>query len=88
MVHFWAFVSGYLGGPADLVLQRFVDTLLVLPGLVIAMTITVAFGFSVPVVIFALAVNNVGGHRSSCPFTCSFLEGDAVCGCGTGGRGF
>ena len=54
-------VSGYLGGPADLVLQRFVDTLLVLPGLVIAMTITVAFGFSVPVVIFALAVNNVGG---------------------------
>ncbi len=48
--------SAYFGGIVDLVLQRFVDTLLVLPGLVIVITIAVAFGFTMTVVIFALAL--------------------------------
>ena len=49
-------VSAYYGKLVDLILQRFVDTLIVLPGLVIAITVTVAFGFTMSVVIFALAL--------------------------------
>ena len=49
-------VSAYFGGLVDLILQRFVDTLLVLPGLVIVITIAVAFGFTMTVVILALAL--------------------------------
>ena len=41
--------------------QLLVDTLLVLPGLVLAMAITVAFGFTTLVVIIALAVNVIAG---------------------------
>ena len=48
--------SAYFGGLFDLILQRFVDTLLVLPGLVIVITIAVAFGFTMTVVICALAL--------------------------------
>ncbi|MCH7799995.1 MAG: ABC transporter permease [Chloroflexi bacterium] len=48
--------SAYFGGLFDLILQRFVDTLLVLPGLVIVITVAVAFGFTMKVVIFALAL--------------------------------
>ncbi len=48
--------SAYFGGIVDLLLQRLVDTLLVLPGLVIVITVAVAFGFTMTVVIFALAL--------------------------------
>jgi peptide/nickel transport system permease protein len=53
--------SAYFGGLVDLILQRFVDTLLVLPGLVIVITIAVAFGFTMPVVICALALFSAVG---------------------------
>lgn len=49
--------SAYFGKVFDLLVQRLVDTVLILPGIVVAMTITVAFGFTVPVVIVALAVS-------------------------------
>ena len=49
--------SAYFGKLFDLLTQRLVDTVLILPGIVVAMTITVAFGFTVPVVIMALAVS-------------------------------
>ena len=49
--------SAYFGKLFDLLVQRLVDTVLILPGIVVAMTITVAFGFTVPVVIAALAVS-------------------------------
>lgn len=49
--------SAYFGRWFDLLVQRIVDTVLILPGIVVAMTITVAFGFTVPVVILALAVS-------------------------------
>ena len=49
--------SAYFGKVFDLLVQRVVDTVLILPGIVVAMTITVAFGFTVPVVIVALAVS-------------------------------
>ena len=41
--------SAYFGKLFDLLTQRLVDTVLILPGIVVAMTITVAFGFTVPV---------------------------------------
>jgi peptide/nickel transport system permease protein len=53
--------SAYFGGLVDLIVQRFVDTLIMVPGLVVAMAITVVFGFSPMVVIIALSVNMVGG---------------------------
>jgi len=53
--------SAYFGGLVDLFVQRFVDTLIMVPGLVIAMAITVVFGFSTTVVILALSVNLIGG---------------------------
>ena len=53
--------SAHYGKLFDLLSQRLVDTLLVLPGLVLAMAITVAFGFTTLVVIIALAVNVVAG---------------------------
>lgn len=49
--------SAYFSKWFDLLLQRLVDTVLILPAIVVAMTITVAFGFTVPVVIMALAVS-------------------------------
>ncbi len=49
--------SAYFGSWFDLLVQRLVDTVLILPAIVVAMTITVAFGFTVPVVIIALAVS-------------------------------
>lgn len=49
--------SAYFGRWFDLLLQRLVDTVLILPAIVVAMTITVAFGFTTPVVIVALAVS-------------------------------
>ena len=48
--------SAYFGGLIDLLLQRLVDVFLVLPSLVVAMATTVTFGFTIQVVILALAV--------------------------------
>ena len=54
-------VSAYRGGVVDLLVQRVVDVLISLPGLVLAMAVTLALGFSVWAVIFALSLNVVGG---------------------------
>ena len=57
-------ISAYYGRWVDLILQRFVDTLLILPGLVILMTVTAAFGFTVTVVIAALSLfTGIGAIR-------------------------
>ncbi|MBI4306750.1 MAG: ABC transporter permease [Chloroflexi bacterium] len=53
--------SAYFGGLFDLLVQRLVDTILIVPGLVLAMVITVGLGFSMEVVILAIAVSMVGG---------------------------
>ncbi len=53
--------SAYFGGIVDLLTQRVVDALLIVPGLVLAMVITLSLGFSVEIVIVAIAVNMVGG---------------------------
>jgi peptide/nickel transport system permease protein len=53
--------SAYFGGVVDLMVQRVVDALIVLPGLVLAITIMAVFGFSMTVVILAIAVNMIGG---------------------------
>jgi peptide/nickel transport system permease protein len=49
-------VSAYYGSLLDMLLQRLVDTMLVLPGLVIVIVVAVAFGFTMTVVICALAL--------------------------------
>lgn len=49
-------VSAYYGSVIDILLQRLVDTMLVLPGLVIVIVVATAFGFTMTVVICALAL--------------------------------
>ena len=54
--------SAYFGRVFELLVQRLVDTVLILRGIVITMTVitmttTVAFGFTVPVIIAALAIS-------------------------------
>ena len=53
---FLGIVSAYYGKWTDLLLQRLTDTLLILPGLVILMTVTASFGFTITVVLLALAL--------------------------------
>ena len=53
--------SAYFGGIVDLLTQRVVDALLIVPGLVLAMVITLSLGFRVEIVIVAIAINMVGG---------------------------
>jgi peptide/nickel transport system permease protein len=49
-------VSGYLGGTVDLLLQRVVDVLLTLPGLVLALALLAIVGAGYPSLIAAIAV--------------------------------
>ncbi len=53
--------SAFLGGLFDLLVQRLVDALLIVPGLVLAMVITLSLGFRMEIVIIAIAINMVGG---------------------------
>ena len=48
--------GAYFGGLTDLIIQRFTDTLMAIPGLVMAMAITISLGFNLWVVILAIAV--------------------------------
>lgn len=52
-------VSAYFGRAADLFAQRLVDVFLTLPGLVVAAVITIGLGFTMKVVILAIAVSLV-----------------------------
>ena len=57
-------VSAYYGKILDILLQRLVDTMLVLPGLVIVIVVATAFGFTMTVVICALALfSTIGSIR-------------------------
>jgi peptide/nickel transport system permease protein len=57
-------VSAYYGKIFDILLQRLVDTMLVLPGLVIVIVVATAFGFTMTVVICALALfSTIGSIR-------------------------
>lgn len=49
-------ISGYWGGPVDLVLQRFADALMCIPALVIALTMVALLGPSLNNVMIAIAV--------------------------------
>jgi peptide/nickel transport system permease protein len=54
-------VSAYYGKWTDLLLQRLTDSLLIIPGLVILMTVTASFGFTIKVVLLALALFSMIG---------------------------
>ena len=49
-------VSGYLGGPLDLLLQRVVDVLLTLPGLVLALAALAVLGAGFPALISVIGL--------------------------------
>ena len=53
-------ISAYRGGIVDLLMQRLIDVLIAMPGLVLAMAVVMALGFSVPGVILALSLGVVG----------------------------
>ena len=56
--------SGYIGGTLDLILQRFVDAFMCLPGLVILMLLTSLFGAGLWQIIIILGVTGgIGGSR-------------------------
>ena len=48
-------VSGYLGGKFDLISQRFLEILIAIPGLILAMMLTFILGASITTLIVALA---------------------------------
>ena len=48
--------GAYFGGLTDLIIQRITDTLMAIPSLVMAMAITISLGFTLSVVILAIAV--------------------------------
>ena len=49
-------IGAYFGGATDLIIQRITDTLMSIPSIVVSMAITIALGFTLPVVILAIAV--------------------------------
>ena len=53
--------SAYRGGVVDLLVQRMVDVMISLPGIVLSMAVILALGFSLWAVIVALSINGVGG---------------------------
>ena len=53
--------SAYRGGVVDLLVQRLVDVMISLPGIVLCMAVILALGFSLWAVIVALSINGVGG---------------------------
>jgi len=53
--------SGFIGGPADVVLMRCVDVLLAIPGLLLALAIVTALGFGIVPVAVAVGVGIAPG---------------------------
>lgn len=49
-------IGAYFGGATDLIIQRITDTLMSIPSIVVSMAITIALGFTLPVVVLAIAV--------------------------------
>lgn len=52
----WGLISGYVGGWVDLTLMRFVDALLVFPGLILTLALTSALGASLQSTMFSLGI--------------------------------
>ena len=56
-------LSGYLGGVVDMVIQRFVDAWMAIPGLIILMVLVSIIGTSVWAMIFILSLGGIVGSR-------------------------
>jgi ABC-type dipeptide/oligopeptide/nickel transport system permease subunit len=54
-------VSGYVGGLADTIIQRLVDTLMTVPGLILALVFVTVWGQGVPQLVFAIAILIIPG---------------------------
>jgi peptide/nickel transport system permease protein len=58
-------LSGYIGGKFDLIVQRFVDAWMCVPGLVFLLVLISMIGGGIPQVIFALGIRwGIGGSRT------------------------
>lgn len=58
-------VSGYLGGKADIIIQRFVDAWMCFPPLFIILTVMAVIGQGIPQIILVLgAMYGIGGSRT------------------------
>ncbi len=55
----WGMVSGYLGGKFDLISQRFLEILMAIPGLILAMMLTFILGASITTLIVAIAFTRI-----------------------------
>jgi peptide/nickel transport system permease protein len=53
-------VGAYLGGVVDMTVQRLVDAMMAIPGVVLAMALIITLGFSVQMVIIAIGVTLIG----------------------------
>ena len=57
-------ISGFFGGKLDLVVQRFVDTWIVFPGLLLLLTVMSIVGRGLPQIILVLGISGgIGGSR-------------------------
>jgi peptide/nickel transport system permease protein len=55
-------ISGYYGGPVDMVLQRGIDALMAFPGLVVLLTIMAILGQGLGNVVLALGIGGAAGN--------------------------
>lgn len=54
-------IAGYYGGWADMIIMRFMDVLLAIPGTLLAIAIVASLGTSIPNLIIALSVSGIPG---------------------------
>ena len=57
----WGVLTGYLGGPFDLISQRVIDVLLAFPGIILAMLLLAAMGGGFVTVVVAITILSVAG---------------------------
>ncbi|UQZ82302.1 putative D,D-dipeptide transport system permease protein DdpC [Paenibacillus konkukensis] len=55
-------VSGYIGGVPDMILMRFIEVLMTIPGILLALAIAAALGPHLFNIVFAVAVSAVPGY--------------------------
>ncbi len=72
-------IAGYTGGITNSIIMRFIDALMSLPGILLALTIVSVLGGGILTVIIALGVQSVAGYaRVVCAQAMSLRENDYV----------
>jgi len=72
-------IAGYTGGITNTIIMRFIDALMSLPGILLALTIVSVLGGGILTVIIALGVQSIAGYaRIVCAQAMSLRENDYV----------